>query len=74
MEVVGNSAEKYMTIRIGDIRFLDSLHFMNGSLRDLTDNLKNSDPKLESFRHTLPGSGLEPEDMTPPDKDTQMSE
>ena len=35
--------EKYMTFSVGQLQFIDSLQFMNGSLEKLTTNLQMED-------------------------------
>jgi len=40
---IPNNMEKYMTFSVGQLQFIDSLQFMNGSLEKLTTNLQMED-------------------------------
>lgn len=42
IQCIANSSEKFLTISIGKIRFLDSLKFMNSSLDSLVQNLSDN--------------------------------
>jgi len=41
IEAIPNSGEKFMTFSFGNLKFIDSYQFMNGSLEKLTESLKN---------------------------------
>ena len=41
IDAIPNSGEKFMTFSIGNLKFIDSYQFMNGSLEKLTESLKN---------------------------------
>ena len=43
------SFEKFMSITIGDIRFIDSLQFMASSLEKLVENLYDDNDKFIKF-------------------------
>ena len=43
---IPNSFEKFMSINIGDIKFIDSCQFMPSSLDKLVDNLYDPKEKL----------------------------
>lgn len=52
--VIPTSGEKYMSIRIGKLNFIDSMSFMNSSLSKLTENLKASNPDRSRFDVSIP--------------------
>ena len=45
ISAIPNSFEKFMTIKIGNLKFIDSIQFLNESLDKLTDNLYSKDDK-----------------------------
>ena len=48
--VIANNEEKYVAFHIGNLRFLDSMQFMNASLASLVANLR-AEGKFR-FQHT----------------------
>ena len=57
IECIPKTEEQFITFSIGNLRFLDSLPFMNSSLSKLVDNLANitkvnKEPKLDNFNVT----------------------
>ena len=50
VRVIANNTEKFIAFQIGQLRFLDSLQFLNASLDALVANLKKDG--LEYFNHT----------------------
>ena len=50
IRVIANNKEKFMAFQIGQLRFLDSLQFLNASLDTLVSNLKKDGPTY--FKHT----------------------
>ena len=49
IDAIPNSYEKFMTFSIGDLKFIDSFHFMASSLEKLVDNLYDPSDKLNNF-------------------------
>ena len=45
------SLQKFMSVTIGNIRFIDSLQFMNSSLSKLVENLYDANDKYSNFMH-----------------------
>jgi RNase P subunit RPR2 len=50
IRVIANNTEKFMTFQVGQLRFLDSLQFLNASLDTLVSNLRRDDSTC--FHHT----------------------
>ena len=48
ISAIPNSFEKFMTIKIGNLKFIDSMQFLNTSLEKLTENLYCEKPKFDS--------------------------
>ena len=48
---IPTSFEKFMSVTIGDIRFIDSLQFMASSLEKLVENLYDEKDKFKNFTH-----------------------
>ena len=46
---IPHSQEKFMTISIGDLKFIDSFKFMSASLEKLVENLYDKDDKFKDF-------------------------
>ena len=55
--VIPYNMEKYLSFSIGNIRFIDSLQFLNDSLESLTQKLKLKGD--ENFKHLLKHKGKE---------------
>jgi hypothetical protein len=49
INVIPNSYEKFMSFSIGDLKFIDSIQFMNSSLESLVDNLYDKEDKYKHF-------------------------
>ena len=47
--VVPNNIEKFMSISVGQVRFIDSMQFMVSSLESLADNRSLDEKKTYSF-------------------------
>jgi len=52
IDCIPNSFEKFMSISIGNLKFIDSLQFMNASLEELVKNLYDPEDKFKHF-HSL---------------------
>ena len=53
ISAIPNSFEKFMSIKIGELKFIDSIQFLNTSLEKLTENLyKNDGDKYKKFKNT----------------------
>ena len=50
IRVIASNSEKFTAFQIGQLRFIDSLQFLNASLDTLAANLKRDDP--DNFIHT----------------------
>lgn len=48
---IPNSYEKFMSINIGDVKFIDSCQFMASSLEKLAENLYDPVIKYKNFKH-----------------------
>ena len=46
---IPNSYEKFMTFKIGELKFIDSFQFMSSSIEKLTETLYQSDDKYKYF-------------------------
>ena len=49
INVIPNSSEKFMSINIGDLKFIDSFQFMASSLDRLANNLYDKNDKFKNF-------------------------
>ena len=56
IEVLGSSSEKFKSITTRDFYFKDSINFLNFSLSDLVENLKNKAKKDEDYRMLFPAT------------------
>ena len=56
IEVLGSSSEKFKSITTRDFYFKDSINFLNFSLSNLVDNLKNKAKKDEDYRVFFPAT------------------
>jgi hypothetical protein len=52
INAIPNSNEKFMTISIGSLKFIDSFQFMSTSLEKLTENLYDKAEKYKNFHNT----------------------
>ena len=48
---IPNSSEKFMSISIGYLRFIDSMQFMPCSLEKLVEHLYDKKDKFKNFKH-----------------------
>ena len=48
---IANNMEKYITFSLGNLKFIDSLNFMNASLDTLVQNLEKKNDGGENFTH-----------------------
>ena len=53
LRCIPQTSEKYVSFSLGDLRFLDSFHFLPSSLEMLVENLKQDG--LDAFPHLLSG-------------------
>ena len=51
ISAIPNSYEKFMSINIGNVKFIDSMQFMKSSLEKLTENLYDKAAKYKNFKH-----------------------
>ena len=51
IQVIATNTEKFIAFEIGQLRFLDSLQFLNASLDALVNNLKRMDRRTHTKRH-----------------------
>ena len=51
ISAIPNSYEKFMSIKIGNVKFIDSMQFMKSSLEKLTENLYDPIDKYKNFKH-----------------------
>jgi hypothetical protein len=49
ISVIPNSTEKFMSFKVGKLRFIDSFQFMGTSLEKLAENLKS--PEGDAYQH-----------------------
>jgi hypothetical protein len=49
ISVIPNSYEKFMSFKMGKLRFIDSFQFMASSLEKLVTNLYDKDDKYKNF-------------------------
>src|SRR3989442_11750474 len=52
IDVIASNTEKFISFSIGQLRFLDSLQFLNASLDALVSNLKKDEESTSSFAIT----------------------
>ena len=52
LKCIATSSERYISVSLGPLRFLDSLHFMNESLEKLVSNLSTDKFKILRQFHT----------------------
>jgi hypothetical protein len=52
IDCIPNSYEKFMSVSIGNLKFIDSLQFMASSLEKLAENLYDKEDKYKNF-HSL---------------------
>ena len=45
------SSEKFMSVTVGDLRFIDSMQFMASSLQKLVENLYDDKDNYKNFTH-----------------------
>ena len=50
IDAIPNSYEKFMSISIGDLKFIDSFQFMASSLEKLSENLYDDEDKFKNFK------------------------
>ena len=48
---IPNSNEKFMSFSIGNLKFIDSMQFMQSSLKSLVNNLYDKENKYKHFTH-----------------------
>ena len=46
-----NSIDKFMSFSLGNLKFIDSMQFMQSSLKSLVNNLYNKDNEYKHFTH-----------------------
>ena len=51
IDAIPNSYEKFMSITIGDLRFIDSCQFKASSLEKLVENLYDKEEKFKNFKY-----------------------
>ena len=51
ISAIPNSYEKFMSINIGNVKFIDSMQFMKSSLEKLTGNLYDKEDTHKNFKH-----------------------
>ena len=51
ISAIPNSYEKFMSIRIGNAKFIDSMQFMKSSLEKLAENLYDKEDTYKNFKH-----------------------
>ena len=51
ISAIALSAEKFMSVTIGDLRFIDSMQFMASSLENLVENLYDKKDKYTNFKY-----------------------
>ena len=51
ISAIPNNSEKFMSITIGSLRFIDSMQFMACSLENLVENLYDKKDKSKNFNH-----------------------
>lgn len=56
VSVIGTSSEKFKTITTKEFEFKDSINFLNFSLSDLVENLKNKVERDEDYRKLFPAT------------------
>ena len=52
IDVIASNTEKFIAFQIGQLRFLDSLQFLNASLDALVSNLKKDEQSVDPFSIT----------------------
>ena len=56
VSVIGTSSEKFKTITTKEFEFKDSINFLNFSLSDLVENLKNKVERDEDYQKLFPAT------------------
>ena len=51
ISVIPNNFEKFMSFKIGDLKFLDSFQFLSSSLEQLSNNLYDETDKFKNFNN-----------------------
>ncbi len=52
IDIIASNSEKFISFQIGQLRFLDSLQFLNASLDALVSNLKKDEESCNPFTIT----------------------